>query len=147
HSPAPGWGDSQQSPRRVRPTSGLGAQACRPCCGRRRRALSPPIVGEQLQRRRHAALGRGNTPTCKEGTMDSRTSVWKARLAVLVGIGMLGGALVSAADHPDNGPGAVFVMTNSVDRDRGGNHVVMYARDPDGELTLVGAFPTGDLAQ
>jgi 6-phosphogluconolactonase len=43
--------------------------------------------------------------------------------------------------------GAVFVMTNSTDRDRG-NEVAMYRRDgKTGDLTLVGFFPTGRLAQ
>ncbi len=41
--------------------------------------------------------------------------------------------------------GAVFVMTSSTDPVRG-NEVAMFDRSPNGDLQLVGFFPTGDLA-
>jgi 6-phosphogluconolactonase (cycloisomerase 2 family) len=37
--------------------------------------------------------------------------------------------------------GAVYTLTNAID----GNSVIAFRRDPDGELTRIGAFPTGGL--
>lgn len=46
-------------------------------------------------------------------------------------------------DHDRDG-GALFVMTNSTDPLRG-NEIAMYRRDRNGDLSLVGYFPTGQL--
>ena len=48
-------------------------------------------------------------------------------------------------DDSDRGRGALFVMTNSTDRVRG-NEVVRYDRSANGDLSLVGYFPTGRLS-
>ena len=75
--------------------------------------------------------------------MRCRTNVWVALAAVV--IAAIIDAPLAAADGPkeDRG-GALFVMTNSAASDRG-NEVVMYERDRDGNLTLIGFFPTGRL--
>ena len=53
---------------------------------------------------------------------------------------------VSAEDGDDDRDrgGALFVMANSTDRVRG-NEVAMYTRSSNGDLSLVGYFPTGHL--
>src|SRR5262249_41978284 len=45
----------------------------------------------------------------------------------------------------DRGRGAVFVMTNSTNPVRG-NEVAMHDRAANGDLSLIGFFPTGDLS-
>jgi hypothetical protein len=49
------------------------------------------------------------------------------------------------ANADDDSSGAVFVMTNSTNRVRG-NEVAMYNRAENGDLSLIGFFPTGDLS-
>jgi hypothetical protein len=65
-------------------------------------------------------------------------------LAVLVVVETLGMSIALADDQKAGGHGALFVMTNSTDRIRG-NEVVMYDRDRNGDLQLIGFFPTGHL--
>ena len=75
--------------------------------------------------------------------MRCRTNVWVALAAVV--IAAIIDAPLAAADGPkEDRRGALFVMTNSAASDRG-NEVVMYERDRDGNLTLIGFFPTGRL--
>jgi hypothetical protein len=64
----------------------------------------------------------------------------------------LGGLVVVSAafadaddERQDRAGGALFIMTNSVDSVRG-NEIVMYDRAPNGDLSLVGYFPTGHLS-
>ena len=75
--------------------------------------------------------------------MRDRTILVMVLAVIVTGWG-LGMPIATAEDQQEEGRGAVFVMTNSTDRVRG-NEVVMYARDRDGTLTLVGYFPTGHL--
>lgn len=67
-------------------------------------------------------------------------------------LGVLGGLVAVSttfADDDDHkrerAEGALFIMTNSTDSVRG-NEIVMYDRAPNGDLSLVGYFPTGQLS-
>jgi hypothetical protein len=75
--------------------------------------------------------------------MHCRTHIWVALVAV--GIAAILNAPLAVADGPkEDRRDTLFVMTNSAASDRG-NEVVMYERDRDGNLTLIGSFPTGRL--
>lgn len=70
----------------------------------------------------------------------------RTAMAVAVCSGMLWGTLASADDDRDGRrrDGALFVMTNATNPIRG-NEVAMYHRAANGDLSLVGYFPTGDV--
>lgn len=74
----------------------------------------------------------------------------RVMLSIAALAGMLGVTLDVAAndgEHHSNGKrGALFVMTNSSDATRG-NEIAMYRRAANGDLSIVGYFPTGVLDQ
>jgi hypothetical protein len=73
--------------------------------------------------------------------MRTKTSLSWALMAL--GIGLIT-SVSSIEAAPSDEHGAVFVMTNSTDAIRG-NQIAMYDRSENGDLSLVGFFPTGDL--
>jgi len=81
--------------------------------------------------------------------MRYRMNVWIAlTVALATGFSGLSRAAQESGDGAGNesGRGALFVMTDSADRVRG-NEVVMYDRDRNGDLKLIGYFPTGQLGR
>lgn len=95
-------------------------------------------------RSRHAAI-----MSSRGALTGSRTVLMTSFVAVLGLSGALGPARATDV-HPrdrarERSQGALFVMTNSTDRTRG-NEIVMYQRSRDGDLALIGYFPTGRLA-
>jgi hypothetical protein len=64
---------------------------------------------------------------------------------IALGIG-LATSVFATEGTPRDGRGAIFVMTNSTDPVRG-NEIGMYDRSKDGDLSLVGFFPTGELSE
>lgn len=73
-------------------------------------------------------------------------------LMLSLALGVLGGLIAMSISFADDdgyrrgrGGGALFIMTNSTDGVRG-NEIVMYDRAPNGDLSLVGYFPTGQLS-
>jgi hypothetical protein len=64
---------------------------------------------------------------------------------IALGIG-LATSVFATEGTPRDGRGAIFVMTNSTDPVRG-NEIGMYDRSKDGDLSLVGFFPTGELVK
>jgi hypothetical protein len=73
------------------------------------------------------------------------TSRWGTVAALAIGFIISISSSIAAADDRNDHNGAVFVMTNSTNAIRG-NEVVMYNRSEQGDLSLVGFFPTGDLS-
>jgi hypothetical protein len=76
-----------------------------------------------------------------------RRSMSQWGVAIALAIGPLVGisSSTAAADNRIDQNGAVFVMTNSTNPIRG-NEVAMYDRSEQGDLNLIGFFPTGDLS-
>src|SRR5712671_68812 len=64
---------------------------------------------------------------------------------IALGIGLTT-SVFATEGAPRDGHGAVFVMTNSTDAVRG-NEIAMYDRSKDGDLSLIGFFPTGELGK
>lgn len=90
-------------------------------------------------------------PTPTGHTISTSGGRIAMRRVVALGIGGLLATSIAWADNErsheqdrERARGAVFVMTNSTDRIRG-NEIVMYHRDKQGDLALVGSFPTGRL--